>query len=86
MMKLSVPAAGQAWASTIAAPAASPAPCYEARLFTIKGALSEAKGLGECHWTGTFYAVLYEVGHTYSLLLQSFLQLLNVSIRANYCY
>ena len=32
MMKLAVPATGQPWASTIAAPAASPAPCYEAPL------------------------------------------------------
>jgi len=40
-MKLDVPAAEQVWAHTIAAPAASPAPYYEARLFSIKEALSE---------------------------------------------
>ena len=35
--KKAVFAAGQAWASTIAAPAASPAPCYEAPLpFSLK--------------------------------------------------
>jgi hypothetical protein len=32
MMKLAVPAAGRQWAHITAAPAASPAPCYEARL------------------------------------------------------
>jgi len=32
MMRLAAPAAEQAWACTIAAPVASPAPCYEARL------------------------------------------------------
>ena len=34
-MKLAVPAAEQAWAHTIAKFAASPAPCYEARLLPI---------------------------------------------------
>ena len=61
-MKLAAPAAEQeAWASTTAAPAASPAPCYEARLFIIKGASGEAKGLGECPKARTFYAVLHVV-------------------------
>jgi hypothetical protein len=34
MMKLAVLAVEQAWASTTASPAASPAPCYKARLLT----------------------------------------------------
>jgi len=44
MVKKAVPAVEQAWAYTIAAPAASPVPCYEARLFSIKEALSEGLG------------------------------------------
>ena len=44
-MKLPVPAAVRQWADTIAARAASPAPCYEARLLTLKGVLSKAKAM-----------------------------------------
>jgi len=52
MMKLAVPAAEQAWASTIAAPAASPNLCYEA-LYNPPSPGGRELGGGTHLWAGS---------------------------------